>query len=346
MKKLLFLVFPYITLLGQIPDYYTGIDFTQPAEELEEDLRNLVIATHSYELIYTPEVWEVLKQVDLVPENPANVYLIYGQTDDASDPRYHRTRDKNLSCHTNSCVGLWVREHVFPKSLAVPSFDVEGPGADAHAIRPIDSQMNNSRSNRKFADGSGYSHINSQGEFYPGDEWKGDVARMMMYMHIRYGNRCKANYVGSGTHTYHEDMPDIFLKWNAEDPVSEHERIRNEVLEDRQGNRNPFIDNPYLATLLWGGEAAENTWVELSVDEVKLTQTEIYPNPSKGIFQIQSNKEIDFVSLYDGNGKQIFSKVELRNSQLELKNQPNGTYYLLIYYRDKTQETKKLLLKK
>jgi endonuclease I len=346
MKKLLWILFPFVSLFGQIPDYYTGIDFTQTAEDLEEDLRNLVIATHSYELIYTPEVWEVLKQVDLDPQNLANVFLMYGQSDDTSDPRFHRTRDKNLSCHTNSCTGRWVREHVFPKSLAVPSFDVEGPGADAHAIRPIDSQMNNSRSNRKFAEGSGYSHTTSQGEFYPGDEWKGDVARMMMYMHIRYGNRCKANFVGSGLHTYHAEMPDIFLKWNMEDPVSEHEKIRNEVLETCQGNRNPFIDNPYLATVLWGGEPAENTWVEMSLEEKELANTEIFPNPSKGNFQIQSDKEIDFISIYDFNGKAILTQEKGKNSTIEMNHQPEGTYFVLIYYRDKTKETKKLLLKK
>src|SRR5690606_24852323 len=119
------------------------------------------------ELIYTPEVWDALKQTDLDPQNLQNVLLIYGQNDNASETRYHRTRNKDLSCHTSSCTGLWVREHVFPKSLATPPMNNEGPGSDAHAIRAIDSQMNNSRSNRRFTDGEGYSHINSQGLFYP-----------------------------------------------------------------------------------------------------------------------------------------------------------------------------------
>jgi endonuclease I len=346
MKKLLLLFLPLFSLLGQIPDYYIGIDFTQTPEELEEDLRQLLVATHSYELIYTPEVWDAIKQTDLDPDNLANVFLMYGQIDEAQDSRYHRTRDKNASCHTNSCAGLWVREHVFPKSLASPSFDVEGPGADAHAIRAIDSQMNNSRSNRKFGTGSGFSQINSQGFFYPGDEWKGDVARMMMYMHIRYANRCKATFVGTGSTTFHAEMPDLFLKWNAEDPVSEHERVRNEVLQNRQGNRNPFIDNPYLATILWGGEPAENTWSEMSLEEQELTKTEIYPNPSNGRFQIHSNKEIDSLSLYDFSGKAIFSQEKTKNSMIELNHHPEGTYFVLIYYQDKTKETKKLLLKK
>ena len=81
------------------------------------------------------------------------------------------------------------------------------------------------------------------------DEWKGDVARMVMYVNLSYGD--DFDEVGS---------LELFLKWNREDPVSAFELQRNNVIESVQGNRNPFIDNPYLATLLWGGEAAENTW--------------------------------------------------------------------------------------
>jgi hypothetical protein len=56
-------------------------------------------------------------------------------------------------------------------------------------------------------------------------------------------------------------MIDLFLKWNVEDPVSAFEDQRNPVIEGVQGNRNPFIDNPYLATLIWGGAtAAEDKW--------------------------------------------------------------------------------------
>ena len=43
-------------------------------------------------------------------------------------------------------------------------------------------------------------------------------------------------------------------------PVSAFEIQRNNVIEGAQGNRNPFIDNPYLATLIWGGNPAENKW--------------------------------------------------------------------------------------
>jgi len=65
-----------------------------------------------------------------------------------------------------------------------------------------------------------------------------------------------------------DGMIDLYLKWNAEDPVSDFERYRNEYHGNKnnpysQGNRNPFIDNPYLANAIWGMHhtyKAENKW--------------------------------------------------------------------------------------
>ena len=81
-------------------------------------------------------------------------------------------------------------------------------------------------------------------------------------------------------------MIDLFLDWNAEDPVSNIEDTRNTYHENTsntyaQGNRNPFIDNPYLATLIWGGTSAENRWSSLNTNEFSsLEAVSIFPNPS------------------------------------------------------------------
>ncbi|SMC71725.1 endonuclease [Moheibacter sediminis] len=345
MRKLLLIFLP-LTLFAQIPNYYQGIDFSQTSSELQSDLAALVTATHTHELVYTPQVWNALRLTDLDPENPLNVFLVYGYDDTDDDFVNDRTRDKTLSCHNTDCDGKWVREHVFPKSLGNPSFQNTGPGSDAHSIRSVDYTWNNSRSNRKFTYGQGNSHITDNGLFYPGDEWKGDVARMMMYMHIRYAERCKAGYVGTSSYTYHHEMPDIFLQWNAEDPVSEHELVRNEVLQDMQGNRNPFIDNPYLATLIWGGDAAENTWFELSVQEEIFAKTQIYPNPASDILNINSNKTIRSVSLFTTIGNRIYNKeVYKTETQLQLNQYESGAYILLIVYTDNTKETRKVIFK-
>ena len=82
---------------------------------------------------------------------------------------------------------------------------------------------------------------------------------MMMYMYLRYGNQSLPTGVGVGNSVPTDtNMIDLFLQWNAEDPVSAIEKQRNPVLEQMQGNRNPFVDNPAFATQIWGGTQAEN----------------------------------------------------------------------------------------
>ena len=133
-----------------------------------------------------------------------------------------------------------------------------------HHLRPSDVTFNGNRGNRKFIDGDGVARAISGG-WYPGDEWKGDVARMMMYMYIRYGSRCLPTNVGIGSNaSTPDDMIDLFLEWNDEDEVSAFEIQRNTYHDSNatyaQGNRNPFIDNPHLATRIWGGPNATDTW--------------------------------------------------------------------------------------
>lgn len=259
MKKLLpfILLITSLSVFSQIPSYYNDVNMTLTGSALKDELATKIISTHHTFISYTPGAWDALKQADISPNNPASVILIYGWDDSDADITNDYTRGKD---NHGSGIGVWNREHVYSKSLANPNLGTTGPGADAHNLRPCDSQRNSSRSNRKFATGSGTpSYITPEGNWYPGDEWKGDVARMMMYMYLRYGNQCLPTGVGVGnTLPVDSDMIDLFLQWNAEDPVSILEKQRNPVLENVQGNRNPFIDNPVFATQIWGGALAED----------------------------------------------------------------------------------------
>jgi hypothetical protein len=73
-------------------------------------------------------------------------------------------------------------------------------------------------------------------------------------------------------------MPDLFLEWNEQDPVSELETRRNNIIYSFQGNRNPFIDNPYLATIIWNGPQANDNWSLLS--SVDQSSSSIFISPS------------------------------------------------------------------
>ncbi|WP_234423340.1 endonuclease [Aquimarina spinulae] len=257
MKKIILLLL-FIPVMGysQIPSYYNDVNLTLSGTALKNELSDKVTNTHTTFLSYTPGVWDALKQTDLEPSDPSKVVLVYGYSDTDGNSSTDRTRGVNNNGGGSTD---WNREHVYPKSLGNPNLGTQGPGADAHHLRPSDVQRNSSRGNRKFADGSGNSGPTSQGHWYPGDEWKGDVARMMMYMYIRYNNRCLPKNVGVGAAaTGDSNMLQLFLEWNAEDPVSPLELQRNPILENIQGNRNPFIDNPAFATQIWGGPQAED----------------------------------------------------------------------------------------
>jgi endonuclease I/chitodextrinase len=250
--------------------YYNGLDLNLTGVALKNALATRIINTHTNSLSYTPGIWNASKITDVNPTNSSQVLLIYGwENGSDSDPNNDRVRGINDTCNGSGCSGLWNREHVFANSLASPDLDNTGtsgpPYADAHNLRPCDSPTNSSRGNKLFATGSGNSGSVTNG-WYPGDEWKGDVARMIMYMYLRYGDQCKPTFVGVGSNAgTPDDMIDLFLQWNAEDPVSDLEKQRNPYHENTsntyaQGNRNPFIDNPRLATRIWGGPDAEDIW--------------------------------------------------------------------------------------
>jgi endonuclease I/chitodextrinase len=264
MKKLLLLLLFITSLSFGQQAYYNDVDLTANGLQLRDNLATKIINTHTNFLSYT-EVWEALKITDLDPTDATNskVLLIYGSSD--TDGNYVTDRTRSKTANGGTAGTDWNREHTYAKSLGTPNLGTSGPGSDAHHLRAADVTLNGNRSSKKFAAGSGVAG-DSNGGWYPGDEWKGDIARMMMYMYLRYGNQCLPSGVAIGTtNTVDANMIDLLLQWNAEDPVSQVEDNRNTYLSDAtntygQGNRNPFIDNPYLATRIWGGPTAEDRW--------------------------------------------------------------------------------------
>ena len=337
--KFLLLLLPILSWC-QIPPYYSTIDFTQTGDNLKNQLTTLITNTHTTILPYTAsgttDVWDAVKLTDLDPENYQNVLLIYGFNDNDSDITTDRSRSKYSSCHTSSCNGLWVREHTYPRSLGTPNLGFEFAGSDAHHLRPIDNQRNNTRSNRKFEGFPGTqptnSFITATGNWYPGEEWIGDIARMMMYMYLRYPTQCLAKNVGVGSTSYSNfgDMPNVFLEWNAADPVSEFEMNRNNILEGIQGNRNPFIDNPYLATLIWNGPTTTDSWGALSVKDHNLTSIVVWPTITKEIINIETTNgsEVSFY-FYNLVGQELQRGKTFK--EINISAEPDGIYLLKLY---------------
>lgn len=219
--------------------YYQGIDFNKNGKSLYDDLAVLTITKHREILAYDSKRHRTLRVADADIRDKNKIVLIY-------------TGEKRNIEYIKNLGNIVDTEHVYPQSLLKKSSNMKKPESlgDLHHLRYCDPSVNRSRSNRAFTYGEG--KCKKVGKFwYPGDEWKGDIARMIFYLNLRYN--APFDLVST-------DGVKLFLKWNAEDPVSDLETQRNNEIEKRQGNRNPFVDNPYLVTKIWKGAPAKNFW--------------------------------------------------------------------------------------
>ena len=187
------------------------------------------------------------------------------------------------------------REHSIPKSWFGGS--TSGPGCDIFHLVPTDGKVNGMRSNYAFGEVSSASYtydgakkgsaksitiiggntiagntgttISCSGTvFEPRDEYKGDFARGYMGSLLKWAGD-QSFTTGDGSKIFTTNFTTssfgltkygvaLLMKWHRQDPVSQKEVARNNGIQQTQGNRNPFIDYPYLAEFIWGEKAGES----------------------------------------------------------------------------------------
>lgn len=212
------------------------------------------------------DVWDALQVLDEDPGNPANVILVYNGVSIAKT-------DTNGNGNTGTSAS-WEREHCWPKSYGV--LDTGPDTSDLFNLRACRRSVNASRNNRIFqlADVNHptdpaiappncpeclYDFNEDQGGLWtPRPSERGDLARAMFYMAVRYD--------GSDSGTIDLELGDVpdsangvfgvlatLIEWSQDDPVSEEERLRNHRIYSRfQSNRNPFIDHPEMVEMVFG----------------------------------------------------------------------------------------------
>ena len=187
------------------------------------------------------------------------------------------------------------REHSIPKSWFGGS--TSGPGCDIFHLVPTDGKVNGMRSNYAFGEVSSASYtydgakkgsaksitiiggntiagntgttISCSGTvFEPRDEYKGDFARGYMGSLLKWagdqsfttgeGSKIFTTNFTTGSFGLTKYGVALLMKWHRQDPVSQKEVARNNGIQQTQGNRNPFIDYPYLAEFIWGEKAGES----------------------------------------------------------------------------------------
>ena len=248
------------TLEGTSVDtYYTGNYTFENLSELSGDallqsLRTLMKSTHTYQTSYD-ECRDLSVKTDCENADGTTINLTYTS--------YVVTMNDYINNVSNG--GGWNREHVWPKSLG--GFNTTGAGSDLHHIRPTDKSVNGKRGNEKYGvptngqpvtgtvtvENMVGGHSDNQ-YFEPLDNAKGDVARICLYVYVRYGG--ELSKCSSITNVF--QSIDVLLEWCALDPVDTWEMGRNEVVYAIQGNRNVFIDYPELAWKVFGKEVPED----------------------------------------------------------------------------------------
>lgn len=274
MKKILWVsILLSPTLWAQIPSGYyntaTGSGYT-----LKTQLRNIIASGYvikSYDALYGAYV---TTDTDLFYENDNSVLDMYSENPSGTDPYNYQHYFRQCGSY-NSENDCYNREHVFPQGF----FNSNSPMvSDAHHVTPTDGYVNNRRANFPFGkvntptwtslNGSKVGPSSTPGYtgtvFEPIDEFKGDIARILLYFAVRYENEvlgggwdahnsAPENPLNGTKDQFYEDWYiKLLLSWHNQDPVSAREISRNNAVYNYQNNRNPFIDNPSYATQIWG----------------------------------------------------------------------------------------------
>ena len=249
------------------------------------------------------------------------------------------------------------REHSWPQSW----FNEQTtPRCDMHHIFPTDGFVNGKRGNNPFGEvrtaswtsvnGSKLGSCKTSGYsgtvFEPIDAYKGDFARALMYMSVRYYSE-DTTWSTSGMTNKSEIKSwaiQMLMRWNEQDPVSQKEINRNNIIYNNyQHNRNPFVDHPEYARMIW-----DPTW---NAVEEEMETVSLFPNPiERGqMLHLGGNiHQFDAVVLCDLYGRTVYRAAgnTLDNHAITLpENLSQGCYIVKLMRNGAAVKYEKLLVK-
>jgi len=310
----------YGIVQSNIPQEYYQEANGKSSEQLKEALYQ-IISNHVV-FPYTSsstDTWDILQLSDQDPQNHDNMILIY--TGRSQDKGY-RDGTGNYSQYENgngTQNNSWNREHVWPKSHGFPD-ENDNAYTDVHNLKPSDRSVNSSRGTKDY-DYGGSQHseatecLTDSDSWEPSDSVKGDIARILFYMVVRYDPGYDhdnnsfdlelVDYTTPGNNDPILGKLSSLIQWHIDDPVDDFEINRNEIIFGFQQNRNPFIDHPNLVNFLWG-ESAGQIWNDsLSLINNSFQNIQIYQKENSGNIVFSQNISQASLSLYSIAGKKI-----------------------------------------
>jgi hypothetical protein len=316
--------------------YYDSLEGLSGAA-LKQAVQNIIANPTVVHAQNYGDIIDILKKADQNPLNSNQVWLMYVE----------KPRSKLDFQDTGINTGKWNREHIYPQSrggytdgtssipdginvwLPTNADDILAGHGDAHHIRAEDGPENSLRSNKDYGL-TGYN-----GPSGTMGSWKGDVARAVFYMAVRYNALSVVN--GDIPDTTVGQLGDLasLLLWNGLDPSDDFEMNRNNYIYTWQVNRNPFIDYPDLANYIWGAKAGQVWHFNLSTNDFANLKVNLYPNPAKKTITISGLNEMATIEIYNTIGAKMLEKNFTGETKLNI-DFPSGIYFAKINSGEKT----------
>ena len=333
--------------------YYDSLEGLS-GNTLKQELQN-IIASSNVRLHSYADIWEIIRTADQNPLNSNQIWDMYLEV----------PMSKLDQQNTSSIVGKWNREHIFPQSrggfevadgdyadginiwLPTSASNTIDGVSDAHHIRAENGQENSSRNNKN------YGNVNSStvyaGPFGTQGSWRGDVARALFYMAVRFDGLNVVNgdpneYLPSTTISSGNigDLASL-LTWNTTDPRDDFEMNRNNYIYTWQMNRNPFIDYPNLADYIFGANFGQPWFSTLSTQNPIENRVVVYPNPATEYLMVSGLQGTSKIEIYTITGQLVQIQYFENNVQINLD--LNAGMYLVKVTNGFQSTTKKIIIK-
>ncbi len=217
------------------------------------------------------------KYYDHGPDNTTILLDMYSEIPAGADA-YEYTSANLVS--TSGAEGLgYNREHAVPQSTFNSNYPMY---SDLHFVIPTDARINQLRNNYPYGIGNSTVHYTFSNTsriansaipnyaytnrvYEPVDEFKGDIARMLLYFAVRYEEKLpsfnystnsnpamdRSAFDGTAERAFDPAYISMLIQWHTQDPVSQRETERNNAIYTIQKNRNPFIDHPQWVNSIW-----------------------------------------------------------------------------------------------
>lgn len=298
--------------------YYNSLDGLADSE-LRQAIQDIIAEEGVVRAQTYTDVLDILKEADQNPEHSNEVWLVY--LEKGMPKQDYQYGSENL--------GTWNREHTYPRSRAgyysikldevfdgkdifwnTNADSLRHGNNDAHAIRVVDSRENSRRNNLHYGQYNG--PAGTLGKF------KGDVARGVFYLAVRYNGLEIVNGFPEGTKGELGDLATL-LEWHRNDPPDDFEMNRNNIIYTWQINRNPFIDQPELIEYIWGDRAGQVWNQALGLEVRNISQVKIYPNPTRDRLYISGIQNAIKIEVFSMDGRKMLQHKATDDHFLKLK---------------------------